>query len=107
MKRTSKYLNKEFDNGWVCTHVGISFTQPKRKKDRTLSRQPGRQSYYYVFERRTSDGKADKLIRLSSREAARVYRGEISVETIAEARQAVSENKFTKKVSYHFLHENN
>ena len=103
MKRTSKYLNKEFDNGWVCTHVGISFTQPKRKKDRTLSRQPGRQSYYYVFERITSDNKAEKLIRLDKSLAAKVYRGEVKVEDISEARQTTGRTRFTNKVSYHFI----
>jgi len=105
--RKSKYENFKSGN-WTCTHIGVARTQPKfYKGTRKTSRRPGHQTYYYIFERRTSDGKADKLIRLSSREAARVYRGEISVETIAEARQSVSENKFTRKVSYHFLHEIN
>jgi len=103
MKRTSKYLNKQFDNGWVCTHVGISFTQPKRKKDRTLSKQPGRQSYYYIFERITSDNKAEKLIRLDKSLAAKVYRGEVKVEDIAESRQTEGRTRFTNKVSYHFI----
>lgn len=105
--RKSKYEN--FKSGeWTCTHIGISYVQAKNykgTKEKTL--RPGHQTYYYIFERRTSDGKADKLIRLSSREAARVYRHEITVEQISEARQAKSENKFTKKVSYHFLNENN
>lgn len=105
--RKSKYLNFKSGN-WTCTHVGVSYVQSKNykgTKEKTL--RPGHQTYYYIFERRTSDGLADKLVRLSSKEAARVYRGEISVEQIAVARQAVSEKKFTKKVSYHFLHEIN
>lgn len=101
--RTSKYLNKQFDNGWVCTHVGISYTQGKRKKDRTLSKQPGRQSYYYVFERITSDNKAEKLVRLDKSLAAKVYRGEVNVEDIAEARLNGGRTRFTNKVSYHFI----
>jgi len=101
--RTSKYLNKQFDNGWVCTHVGISYTQGKRKKDRTLSKQPGRQSYYYVFERITSDNKAEKLVRLDKSLAAKVYRGELKVEDIAEARLNGGRTRFTNKVSYHFI----
>jgi len=105
MKRTSKYLNKTFDNGWVCTYVGISRVQAKKTRNRSVSKQPGRQTYYYIFERPTSDGKADKLIRLNAQQAARVYRGELSVESISKARQAVSENKFIRKVSYHFYHE--
>ena len=106
--RTSKYLNKEFDNGWICTYVGIARTQPKfYKKTRKASKRPGHMTYYYIFERPTSDGKADKLIRLSASQAAKAFRGEIKIEDTAEARQAVSESKFIKKVSYHFYNENN
>ena len=101
--RKSKYEN--FKSGkWTCTHVGVARTQPKfYKGTRKASKRPGHQSYYYIFERRTSDGKADKLIRLSAAEAVKVYRGKITVEEIAKARQAVGQNKFTSKVSYHFL----
>ena len=103
--KTSKYLNFKSGN-WTCTHVGVARTQPKfYKGTRKVSKRPGHQSYYYIFERRTSDGKADKLVRLSSAEAAAVYRGKVTVEQIADARQAVSEGKFVKKVSYHFIHE--
>ena len=104
--RKSKYTN--FKSGkWTCTYVGIARTQPKfYKGTRKTSRRPGHQTYYYIFERRTSDDKADKLIRLTCREAARVYSSELTVEKISKARQAKSENRFTKKVSYHFIHEN-
>ena len=103
--RKSKYLN--FKSGkWTCTHVGVARTQPKfYHGTRKVSKRPGHQSYYYIFERPTSDGKADKLVRLSASQAAKVYRGEISVEEISKARQAVSEKEFTKKVSYHFYKE--
>ena len=101
--RKTKYLNKEFDNGWVCTHVGVAYVQPKcLKGTRKKSLRPGHQQYYYIFERPTSDGKADKLIRLSASQAARVYRGELLVESLADIRQSKAENKFTQKVSYHF-----
>jgi hypothetical protein len=106
--RKSKYLNKEFDNGWVCTHVGVASVTPafyKGTKKRTKGQ--GHQHYYYVCERTTSDGKADKLVRLSDKEILKVARGITTVEAIAEARQEVSERKFTKKVSYHFIHEIN
>lgn len=96
MKRISKYLNKTFDNNWTCTHVGIASVQGKRAK------WAGHRNYYYIFERRTSDDKADKLIRLNCGEAAKVYRGVLKVEDIANARQAKGENKFARKVSYHF-----
>ena len=103
--RTSKYLN--FKSGkWTCTHVGVARTQPKfYRGTRKVSKRPGHQSYYYIFERQTSDAKADKLVRLSASEAAAVYRGEITVEQIAKARQAVSQSRFTSKVSYHFYNE--
>lgn len=103
--RTSKYLNFKSGN-WTCTHVGVARTQPKfYKGTRKVSKRPGHQSYYYIFERRTSDGKCDKMVRLSNAEAVKVYRGQLTVEQIADARQAVSEGKFVKKVSYHFIHE--
>lgn len=102
MKRTSKYLNKSFDNGWVCTYVGISRVQARKTRHGMFSKNPGHQSYYYIFERPTSDGKADKLIRLSANLAAKVYRGELTVESMAEARREANENKFIRKVSYHF-----
>ncbi len=102
MARTSKYLNKEFDNGWRCVHVGIAKVQPKRKQDRSLSKNPGRQSYYYDLERPTSDGKATKHIRLNCKEAAKVYRGAVTVEELLDIREAKRESEFTKRVNYHF-----
>lgn len=102
MKRTSKYLNKTFGN-WTCTHVGISRVQAKRTKTGKISKQPGRQTYYYVFERLTSDGIAEKLVRLNHIEAAKVYKGLLTVEAIAEARTARGVREFKSKVSYHFI----
>lgn len=102
MKRTSKYLNKTFGN-WTCTHVGVSYVQSKRTFKGKPSRQPGHQTYYYVFERLTSDGKAEKLVRLNASEAAMVYRGSLSVETIADLRTKRGADEFKSKVSYHFI----
>ena len=102
MKRTSKYINKHFGN-WTCTHVGVSYVQSKKTHEGLPSKRPGHQTYYYIFERRTSDGKAEKLVRLSALEAARVYRGETSVESIAKARKTSGTHEFTTKVSYHFI----
>ena len=102
MKRTSKYLNKQFGN-WTCTHVGISRVQAKKTMSGKPSNQPGRQTYYYVFERITSDGAAEKLVRLSASEAVKVYRGVMTVEEIADARQARGASEFKSKVSYHFI----
>lgn len=101
--RKSKYENFKSGN-WTCTHVGVATVNGafyKGTRERTLY--PGHRTYYYIFERRTSDGKADKLVRLNCKEAAAVYRGDITVEEIAKTRQIQSVNKFTKKVSYHFI----
>jgi hypothetical protein len=70
----------------------------------TASKQPGRQTYYYIFERVTSDGAAEKLVRLNHFEAAKVYQGLASVEEIADARKSATE--FKTKVSYHFIDRN-
>ena len=95
--RTSKYLNKEFDNGWKCIHVGIAKVQGKKAK------RPGHCNYYYIFERRTSDNKTDKMIRLNASEAAKVYRGEATVEEFLDKREGSKTNRFTRKVSWHFI----
>ena len=102
MTRTSKYINKQFGN-WNCTHIGISRVQPKRTQSGKVSKRPGHQTYYYIFERLTSDGIAEKLVRLTASEAAKVYRGETTVEQIARNRQASKANEFKSKVSYHFI----
>jgi hypothetical protein len=46
---------------------------------------------------------AEKLVRLSASEAVKVYRGVMSVEEIADARQARGVSEFKSKVSYHFI----
>jgi hypothetical protein len=51
----------------------------------------------------TSDGKAEKLVRLNASEAAMVYRGTLSVETIADLRTKRGTDEFKSKVSYHFI----
>ena len=103
MKKTSKYLNKQFGN-WTCTHVGVATkTAVFKGKTRTRNAYPHHQTYYYIFERKTSDGKAEKLIRLNERQAAAVYRGETTVEAIADERQSRKASEFKTKVSYHFI----
>lgn len=102
--KKSKYLGRVFDNGWVCTHVGVARVQPKfYKGTKDVSKRPGHATYYYIFERITSDRKAEKMIRLNCKEAAAVYRGEVSVENICFWRQALDDDyTFSRKVSYHF-----
>jgi hypothetical protein len=100
--RKSKYLNKTFGN-WTCTHVGVAVkTGVFKKGTKVRNAYPHHQTYYYIFERPTSDGLADKLVRLNSGQAAKVYRGELSVEEVADLRQAIGVNTFKAKVSYHF-----
>ena len=94
--RTSKYLNKMFGN-WKCTYVGIANVQGAR------SARPGHLNYYYIFERTTSDGLCDKMIRLNSSEASLVYKGVKLVEEIAVERKKESPTEFTRKLSYHFV----
>lgn len=102
MRRTSKYLNKTFGN-WTCTHVGVAVkTGAFKKGTRVRNSYPHHQTYYYIFERPTSDGKAEKLIRLNAGQAAKVYRGELSVEAVADLRQEKGMSAFKDKVSYHF-----
>lgn len=101
--RTSKYLNKKFDNNWVCTYVGIAYVSGKRHhKTNKVSKRPGHRTYYYIFERPTSDNKADKMIRLNAALAAKVYKGLLKVEDIAKERLEEREKNFTSKVSYSF-----
>ena len=107
--RKSKYLHKTFGN-WTCTHVGVADVQPKicRVKRTTLGKKaktksPGSRQYYYIFERLTSDNKAEKLVRLSAGQAAKVYRGTLTVEAIADSRQEKGVGTFKDKVSYHFI----
>ena len=103
MRKTSKYLNKTFGN-WTCTHVGVAVkTGVFKNGSRVRNAYPHHQTYYYIFERPTSDGKAEKLVRLNCRQAAAVYRGELSVEEVAELRQAAGVATFKDKVSYHFI----
>ena len=93
--RKSKYVGKKFGN-WTCVEMGLAHVCGKRTKV------PGARNHYYVFERRTSDGKADKIIRLNSTEAARVYRGEVTVESLADMRQTRRQTSAASKVTYYF-----
>ena len=100
--RRSKYLFKTFGN-WTCTHVGVAVkTRVFKKGTRVKNEYPHHQTYYYIFERNTSDGLAEKLVRLNSGQAAKVYRGELSVEEVADLRQEKGKSNFVSKVSYHF-----
>ena len=105
--RTSKYLNKIFGD-WQCTHVGVARVQPVYTHKLTAegkklrSKQAGHQTYYYIFERLTSDKKAMKMIRLTAAQVRQVLDGKYTVEYFAEKKAAKKSQAFKNKVSYSF-----
>lgn len=92
-QKASKFVGKEFDNGWVCTGINIAHA--------TLAHKNGGPTYWYAFERRTSDGKFDKWIRVESHHATKIYKGEITVESICVGRET-GEPKSKHSVNYQF-----
>lgn len=100
--RKSKYLGLKSDN-WTCSYVGVARVQPTFKRgSRVRSKQPGHQTYYYIFERITSDNKAMKMIRLTAAQASKIFTGKCTVEDFAKKKAAKKSQDFTKKVSYSF-----
>lgn len=91
-KRDSKYVGREFDNGWVCTGINIAYVASGKRS--------GGRTYWYAFERKTSDGKFDKWIRVSAQNAAKVWRGELTVEDISLIQE--KKNSGVYKVNYQF-----
>lgn len=106
--RTSKYMGMK-SGAWTCTHVGVAAVQPafKVKRDyygrRVRNKYPGHQTYYYIFERLTSDRKALKMIRLNAAQACQVYKGIKTVEDFAIQKEAERSREFSQKVSYSFI----
>lgn len=105
--RKSKYLGMK-SGDWECTHVGVERVQPafKEKRDylgrRVRNKYPGHQSYYYIFERLTSDQKAMKMIRLNARQVRQVFDQRYTVEDFARKKELERSQVFTQKVSYAF-----
>lgn len=106
MKKT-KYLGMT-DGEWTCTHVGVDKVQPAYKQHRDASgkrvrnKSAGHQSYYYIFERLTSDKKAMKMIRLGYWQIQKVRKGTHTVEDFAQKKELERSQAFTQKVSYSF-----
>lgn len=106
MKKT-KYLGM-INGEWECTHVGVDRVQPvftqKRGEDgkKIRSKRAGHQSYYYIWERLTSDEKAMKMIRLGYWQVKQVLSGERTVEDFALKKERKRSQEFTRKVSYCF-----
>jgi len=93
--KQSKFVGKEFDNGWVCTGINIARA--------TLTHKNGGPTYWYAMARKTSDGKFDKWIRIEGHEASKVYKGLITVEEICEARESAVKTKSKHSVNYQFI----
>lgn len=104
--RKSKYIGFKSGN-WTCVHLGIARVQPAfthkygidGKRQRSVNQN---QTYYYIFERPTSDGKAIKMVRLNANQASQVYKNEITVEELAEKKAIKRSQEFKEKVSYSF-----
>ena len=100
--RKSKYLGMK-SGEWACTYFSVSRVQPKFKQGtKVYSKRPGHQTYYYIFERLTSDKKAMKMIRLNAAQASMVWKGLKTVEYFSELKEAKRSQDFTRKVSYSF-----
>lgn len=103
--KTSKYLGMKSDD-WVCTHVGVAGVTPKYKKSkdgkRSVNKSWGHRSYYYIFERPTSDHKATKMIRLNANQAQLVLNEQRTVEGYALKKERAQSKAFKDKVSYSF-----
>ncbi len=105
--KKSKYLGMK-NGDWTCTHVGVDRVQPAFTKKRGVdgkkirSKSAGHQTYYYIFERITSDKKAMKMIRLGYWQAKQVFSGARTVEDFAAKKERKRSNEFTEKVSYSF-----
>lgn len=105
--RKSKYLGMK-SGDWECTHVGVERVQPayKLQRDaagkRVRNKYPGHQTYYYIFERLTSDAKAMKMIRLNARQVRQVLDQKYTVEEFAVRKELERSQAFTHKISYSF-----
>lgn len=109
--KKSKYLGM-VNGDWECTHIGVARVQPafkqqkNHKKDsdgnRARNKYPGHQTYYYVFERLTSDKKAMKMIQLNASQANLVLKGKRTVEDFAVKKERKRSQDYKEKVSYSF-----
>ena len=105
--KKSKYLGLK-SGDWVCSHIGVDRIQPAFTQQRgddgkkIRSKRAGHCCYYYIFERLTSDLKAEKMVRLNASQVRRVFDGWTTVESVAELKKRAAGRKFTQKVSYSF-----
>lgn len=99
IKRTSKFVGKTFE-GWKVVDIFVDTVQGKKctmkkvvnaKGNLVLAtaKRPGHQTYIYMLQRQTSDGKCEKRIALNATQMRKVARGQLSAEYLAD-------NYFTK-----------
>lgn len=105
--RKSKYIGLK-SGDWKCTGIEIARVQPAYTKKRSAtgkrirSRNPGRQTYGYVFERLTHDGKAMKIITLNAAQASKVYKGLKTVEAFSLEKEAKRSLITKENICYSF-----
>lgn len=76
MKRTSKYLNKQFGN-WTCTAIYLAANYCGNTKH----------NYYrYQLSRQTSDNKCVKYVTVSASTMTKIDRGLCSVEDVVKTK---------------------
>lgn len=106
MKKT-KYLGMK-NGDWECTYVGVAKVQPAFTKNKDeagrkiRSKRAGHRSYYYIFERLTSDEKAMKIVRLGYWQVKQLLTGARTVEYFADKKARKRSQVFENKVSYCF-----
>ena len=91
--RTSKYVGNVF-SGWTVTHIGVATVQGAGAK------WAYHRGYYYLLERPTSDGKFIKQLRLNASYMAKLAKGQLDIEKIADKR--AHNKKATQKTTYTF-----
>lgn len=92
--KKSKFVGKEFDNGWVCTRCNLAANYGHSTKHNR---------YWYAFERRTSDRVFDKWIRVEATDATKIYNGTLLVEDICVKRETKRKNIATHSINYQFV----
>lgn len=90
--KKSKFVGKMFDNGWVCTGCNLAANYGHGTKHN---------QYWYAFERKTSDGKFDKWIRIEGYMATKIWNGTRTVESISLRRE--KESSGIHKINYNFI----
>ena len=90
MKRTSKYLNKQFGN-WTCTAIYLAANYCGNTKHN---------AYRYQLSRQTSDNKCIKIITVSGPTMLKIANSQCTVEDVVKNKLRVPSN--LNRVLYKF-----